>query len=375
MKFGKLDGARFIWLAIVATAIVALVSFVYLPGASSQQAAQSAPAGQPGQAAAPGAAGAQAGRGGRGGGGGGFSHAAPADYNDETGFTALFDGSTLDNWTSDGTHWSVKDGAIYADSTCEQPTGTIYIYSDIGLAGDFDLKVRMKGTDRVNSGIQYRSWLTEDLDSPRYPRPARGPGGFGGAAGRGQGAAGAAAGGGAGAAGARGAGAPAGAAAAGRGGAGGPGGGGRGQAGPCPSGQPRGTPPDRAMESKYDMGGPQYDFDNTDMYPGQFYEQATGRGIIAWPGDVVIAHPDHSKQLLATLADKATLASWFHKDDYNDEEVIARGHTYLHFLNGHLASVFIDNDPLYFTSTGHIGFEIESTGEVFIKDIYLKKFE
>ena len=128
------------------------------------------------------------------------------------------------------------------------------------------------------------------------------------------------------------------------------------------------------MESKYDMGGPQYDFDNTDMYPGQFYEQATGRGIIAWPGDVVITNPDHSKQLLATLADKATLATWFHKDDWNDEEVIARGHTYLHFLNGHLASVLVDNDPLYFQSTGHIGFEIESTGEVFIKDIYLKEF-
>ena len=55
--------------------------------------------------------------------------------------------------------------------------------------------------------------------------------------------------------------------------------------------------------------------------------------------------------------------------------MIARGHTYLHFLNGHLASVFIDNDPLYFQSTGHIGFEIESTGELYIKDIYLKKFE
>ena len=128
------------------------------------------------------------------------------------------------------------------------------------------------------------------------------------------------------------------------------------------------------MEAKYDMGGPQYDFDNTDRYPGQFYEQASGRGIVAFPGEVVIAHPDHTKQLLATLADADTLKTWFHKDDWNDEEVIARGHTYLHFLNGHLASVFVDNDPLYFQSTGHIGFEIESTGELYIKDIYLKKF-
>jgi 3-keto-disaccharide hydrolase len=342
MKFRKGSVGKLVSTAGIAVAIAALACLAYSPLASSQQPAQGAPAGAPG---------AQAGRGG----GGGFTHAAAADYNDNNGFLSLFDGTTLNNWTSDGTHWSVKDGAIYANSTCEAPTGTIYIYSQIGLAGDFDLKVRMKGTGMVNSGIQYRSWLSEDLNSPHYPRMGRGPGGPppGGAAGRGAGATGAAAGGGA------------------------PGGGGfagRGPQGPCPSGQPRGTPPDRGMESKYDMGGPQYDFDNTDRYPGQFYEQASGRGIVAWPGEVVIANPGQAKQLLATLADAATLTSWFHKDDWNDEEVIARGHTYLHFLNGHLASVFVDNDPMYYQSTGHIGFEIESTGEVFIKDIYLKKF-
>jgi hypothetical protein len=333
MKIRKMDGRRIACVAIAVVVVAALALLIYTPLGFSQQAEQGAQAAPAGQGAP--RAGAQAGRGGRGG-GGGFTHAAPADYNDNTGFTSLFDGSTLTNWTSDGTHWSVKDGAIYAQSTCEQPTGTIYIYSDIGLAGDFDLKVRMKGTGAVNSGIQYRSWLTEDLNSPHYPRPAF-PGGGRGPGGRG-----------------------------------GPGGA---QATACPSGQPRGTQPDRATETKYDMGGPQYDFDNTDMYPGQFYEQSTGRGIIAWPGEVVITNPGEPKQLLATLADKATLTSWFHKDDYNDEEVIAEGHTYMHFLNGHLVSVLIDNDPMYFQKTGHIGFEIESTGDLFIKDVYLKKFD
>jgi hypothetical protein len=345
MKFRKIGSGGFAGMALVVAAAFAVL--MYTPFASSQQAAQG---GQPGQGAPAG----------RGGGGGGFSHGAPADYNDNAGFTSLFDGSTLNNWTSDGAHWSVKDGAIYANSTCEQPTGTIYIYSQIGLAADFDLKVRMKGTGMVNSGVQYRSWLAQDLNSPHYPRMGRGPGAPG-ASGRGAAAPG---------------GAPTAAAggAVGRGGAGAAGFAGRGPQGPCPSGGARGTPIARDTELAYDMGGPQYDFDNTDHYPGQFYEQATGRGIIAWPGEVVIANPGQAKQVLATLADAATLATWFHKDDWNDEEIIARGHTYLHFLNGHLASVFVDNDPMYFQSTGHIGFEIESTGEVFIKDIYLKKF-
>jgi hypothetical protein len=324
MKIRKIGGGRYACMAIAVVIVAALAFVVYTPRAASQQSEQGAPSAQ----SAPG--GAQAGRGGRG--GGGFTHAAPADYNDETGYMSLFNGQNLDGWTSDGQNWSVKDGAIYANSTCEHPTGTIYVYSDIGLAGDFDLKVRMKGTGMVNSGIQYRSWLVDQPDAPHYPRPvfagggARGRGGF------------------------------------------------RGPQGACPSGQPRGTPPDRAMESKYDMGGPQYDFDNGDHYPGQFYEQATGRGIIAWPGEVVIENADQPKQLLAILADADTLKTWFHPNDWNDEEVIAEGHTYLHFLNGHLASVFVDNNPMYFTKTGHIGFEIEATGEVFIKDIYLKKF-
>jgi hypothetical protein len=340
--------------ALLVTAIFAIVLVYTFPAV---HAAPQAPSGAAGQQAPPasGAAGAPAARGGRG--GGGFSQPAPMDFDDHDGFVTLFDGSTLNGWTSDGTHWSVNDGSIYAQSTCENPTGTIYIYSDIGQVDEFELKVRMKGTGAVNSGVQYRSWLTADMNSPKFPRvggrgPAAPPAPSVSPAG-----------------GAAGAGAPP---AGGRGAAAGFGG--RGPTGPCPSGAPRGTPPSRDLESKYDMGGPQYDFDNTDMYPGQFYEQSTGRGIIAFPGQVVEADPGKQKRLLAVLADADTLKSWFHKDDWNEEVVIARGHTYTHILNGHVASIFIDNDPLYFQSTGHIGFEIESTGEVFIKDIWLKKY-
>jgi Domain of Unknown Function (DUF1080) len=337
--------------ALVVSAIFAILLVYTFPAAHASPQAPASTAGQQ----AP-AAGAPAARGGRGGGGGFFTQPAPIDFDDHDGFVSLFDGTTLNNWTSDGTHWSVKDGSIYAQSTCEAPTGTIYIYSDIGQVDEFELKVRMKGTGAVNSGVQYRSWLTADMNSPKFPRAARGPAAApGGQAGRGAGAPGVAAGAGA-------PGAPAGAAGRGPGGGRGP---------QCAN---PGTPPSRDLEAKYDMGGPQYDFDNNDMYPGQFYEQSTGRGIVAFPGQVVEADPGKQKRLLATLADADTLKSWFHKDDWNEEVIIARGHTYTHILNGHVASIFIDNDPLYFQLTGHIGFEIESTGEVFIKDIWLKKY-
>lgn len=335
---------------LIGVVVLAMALAYIFPTVHAASPKQPTPAAGQQAPAAGAAAGAPAGRGG----GGGFSQPAPIDFDDHDGFVSLFDGSTLNNWTSDGTNWSVKDGSIYSVSTCEKPTGTIYIISDIGQIDEFELRVRMKGTGNVNSGVQYRSWMTADMNSPKFPRAARGPAGPGAPGG----------------AGGRGAGAPAVA-----GVPGAPaGGGGRGPAGPCPGGASRGTPPSRESEAKYDMGGPQYDFDNNGRYPGQFYEQATGRGIIAFPGQVVEADPGKQKRLIATLADAATLASWFHKDDWNEEIIIARGHTYTHILNGHVSSIFIDNDPLYFQSTGHIGFEIESTGEIFIKDIWLKKY-
>ncbi len=325
MKLQKVTKTAAFTAALSAAAVLA---FFVVP-ASSQP-----PAGAPGGS----------GRGGRGG-GGGFTHAAKEDFNDHDGFTSLFDGKTLNGWDGDPKLWSVKDASIYINPTCEHPTGTVYIVWQGGEVGDFDLKLEMKGTGSINSGVQYRSWITGEPGSPAPPA-GRGPGGPGGAPGG-----------------------------SGRGPGGGSGGfgGGRGQAGPCPSGQPRGTAPDRASQAKWDMGGYQYDFDNNGQYPGQLYEQSTGRGIITWMGEVVETREGKPKQLLATLADQATVKSWFNKDDWNTEEIIAAGNTLTHILNGHLMTVTIDNEKSRARAKGRIGIEVESTGEVFVKNIWLKK--
>jgi hypothetical protein len=346
MKAQKIDAARLACLAVAAIVVAGLAFFasrsLAAPQPQGAPAAQAAPAGQTGQGAPPAARG-----------GGGFRHPDAIDFDDHDGFVSLFDGATLGGWIGDADYWSVKDGAIYANSTCERPTGTIYIYWTGGVAGDFQLKMQMKGTGNVNSGIQYRSWLAIDPNSPKPPARGRGPAGPG--PGRAVAPAGAPTGGAA--------------AAAARGGAGG-----RGPQCANP-GTPPGRDPNKAeAEDKFNMGGPQYDFDNTDMYPAQFYEQSTGRGIIAWPGEVVEADPGKPPRLLAKLADDATLHTWFNKNDWNQEVVVASGHTYTHILNGHVVSILIDYNPMWFQSSGHIGVEIESTGEVFFKDVWLKKF-
>ena len=205
-----------------------------------------------------------------------------------------------------------------SESTCEKPTGTIYLVWQGGEAADFEMKVEMKGEGaHINSGVQYRGAIQE-------PRPAGG-------------------------------------------------GGGRGPQGNCPSGQPRGTPPDQAGQAKWNMLGAQFDFDGQNRYSGQYYEQATGRGIIAWRGQVVQTAEGKPPRLLATLGDKDELGGYVKVDDWNQLHIIARGTTMTHIINGHVMSILIDDDATKFRKGGLIGFEIEGTGKIFMRNIWLKR--
>jgi hypothetical protein len=327
------------------------------PPAGGQQApsAGQQPAGVPGAPAQ-----------GRGRGGGGFRQPDPIDFQEHDGWTSLFDGKTLNGWSGDD-NWKVEDGAIVIESTCEKPTGTVYLVWKGGEAADFELKMEMKGTGAINGGVQYRGWIA--------PRPQRG-----GGAGRGPGQPGGGAGGGA-TAGAppAPAGAPPGAAPGAQAGGppaggGGQGGfGGRGNQGPCPSGAARGTPPDAASEEQWNMWGPQYDFDAGNRYTGQFYEQSTGRGIVAWKGQVVRTEKGKNPRLMATLGEPAVIDSYYKPNEWNELHIIATGNTLTHILNGHILSVLIDEDPTYLRKSGVIGLEVEATGKLFTKNIWLKK--
>jgi hypothetical protein len=288
--------------------------------------------------------------------GGGFGRGGqPFDYAENDGWISLFDGQTLNGWDGDTRFWSVKDGSIYVEPTCEKPTGTIYLVWQGGEPSDFMLKFESKGTGNVNGGVQFRSYMTADTNvALKYP--GRGGGGTLAGAGAGRGPGGPSAGG-RGGQGAQ----------AGRGGA--PGGRGPGRGPGCEN---PGTPPTAAERAKWDMAGPQFDFDAGNRYSGQYYEQSSSRGIAASPGAIVLAE-NGQRKVLSTIADKATLDSWFKKDDYNQFLLIAKGNVSTMFMNGHLISEFIDNDPTYFRSSGKIGLEVEATGAYYTRNIWLKR--
>ena len=269
------------------------------------------------------------GRGGRG--GGGFTQPDPIDFADNTGWTSMFDGSSLKGWDGNMDLWHVENGAITVESTCEKPTGTVYLIWQGGQPGDFELKAELRGEGAgVNSGIQYRSFI----QPPRQMDAGRGgAGAAGGAAGQGRG--------------------------------------GRGPSGACPSGQPRGTP-NPAAETKWNMGGPQADFDGTNRYSGQYYEGGTTRGIVAWRGQVVRAEEGKKPRLLATIGDKDELGGYVKINDWNQYHIIAHGNQMIHILNGHVMSVLIDDDATKFRKNGLIGIQIEGTGKVSFRNLWIK---
>ena len=274
---------------------------------------------------------------GRGGRGGGFTQPEPIDFADNTGWTSMFDGSSLKGWDGNMDLWHVENGAIAVESTCEKPTGTVYLIWQGGQPGDFELKAELRGEGAgVNSGIQYRSFI----QPPRQMDAGRGgaPGGAPGQPGAGAGASGR---------------------------------GGRGPSGPCPSGQPRGTP-NPAAEAKWNMGGPQSDFDGTNRYSGQYYEGGTTRGIVAWRGQVVRAEEGKKPRLLATIGDKDELGGYVKINDWNQIHIIARGNQMIHIINGHVMSVFIDDDATKFRKNGLIGIQIEGTGKVSFRNLWIK---
>jgi len=120
------------------------------------------------------------------------------------------------------------------------------------------------------------------------------------------------------------------------------------------------------------MRGYQADFDFAGRYTGQLYEQGTPRGIIAWRGQVVRAEQGKHPRLLSMLGDPDELKSAVKTADWNQVHIIARGNTMIHIINGRTMSIFIDDDPTMSAAQGVIALQIEGTGKVSFRNLWLK---
>jgi hypothetical protein len=235
-----------------------------------------------------------------------FHEPAALDFTDHTGFTQIFDGTSLNDWEGDPTVWRVENGAIVGESSKEKVVSNSYIWRKDLIAKDFDLKLEIKCEIAGGSGIQYRS----QTGLP-WRNNAR-------------------------------------------------------------NGEKRNL--------DWMMTGPQADFwfpvnPLHASYTGQFYSENTPLGIVAWRGELVNSGPGMAPTLLGTIGDRTMLGGYVKVNDWNQYEIIARGGTLIHILNGQVMAVLIDDDPASSNNQpGKIGIELESTpAKVSVRNIWIKK--
>ena len=78
----------------------------------------------------------------------------------DDGFRPIFDGQSLDGWSSGSEHWAVIDGAIVGEISESSPLDkNLFLVWEHGELDDFELrlKFRIAGGKQANSGIQVRS--------------------------------------------------------------------------------------------------------------------------------------------------------------------------------------------------------------------------
>jgi len=76
---------------------------------------------------------------------------------EESGFTPIFDGKSLDDWDGDPEFWRVEDGAIVGQTAADkQPKQNTFLIWRGGSPADFELKLQYRLIGH-NSGIQIRS--------------------------------------------------------------------------------------------------------------------------------------------------------------------------------------------------------------------------
>ena len=79
-------------------------------------------------------------------------------------FQSLFNGKDLSGWAGKSEFWTVKDGAIYGQTTKEKPTkGNTFLVWQGGEVADFVFKAKVRFSGN-NSGVQYRSELVGNPD-------------------------------------------------------------------------------------------------------------------------------------------------------------------------------------------------------------------
>ena len=276
--------------------------------------------------------------------GGVFAPITDVAYVDYSGYTSLWDGRTLNGWDGESDVWSIDNGMIHADTTKTPGQHHLHYKGANAVMKDFDLKVEFRiSATGANGGIQYRSRLlmAPHKGSIQNPLGAAMPPGIttflaavqAGIAER----------------------APA--------RQGGGGGGGPAQA-PTPT---------TGFQNPWQVSGYQFDLDSNNRFTGQLYE-GQGRGIVNPPGGYVELVAGAQNRIGIVNANPAGAVKPHNgvQGEWQQVQIIARGNTLVHVLNGQVITVTIDDDPATRAAQGILSLQLEGSGQIWYRNVYVR---
>ena len=233
----------------------------------------------------------------------------PLNFEDHLGYIPIFDGVSLKGWDGNPKFWRVEDGAIVGESTAANPSGNQYIAFRDLEVHDFNLKFEVRVEGQAGTGLQYRSRTGIPWTANVADNVTANVG---------------------------------------------------------------------PVQLQWMMTGPQADFwpsrGTANTWTGQFYSENTPMRIMAPRGTVVEGFGSGRKVVLGTIGENDVLARAIKPTDWNQYTIIARGGVLIHILNGQVMAVMVDDDPESSNNwTGQFGIELESTGKVMVRNLWLKK--
>jgi len=125
----------------------------------------------------------------------------------------------------------------------------------------------------------------------------------------------------------------------------------------------------------WQVSGYQFDMDSNNQYTGGLYE-GQGRNIITAPGNVGLLLPGNCKVLLGKVSGDAKAAIKPHQGlagEWQQIELIARGNTLIHIMNGQVMSITVDDDPAARAPMGILPLQLEGNGQIWYRNVYLKQ--
>jgi hypothetical protein len=109
-------------------------------------------------------------------------------------------------------------------------------------------------------------------------------------------------------------------------------------------------------DNKFAMRGYQFDIDGARRYVGNNYEEK-GRLFVGVRGQITRIVGTRVPVVLSTFGEANELAATV-TDDWNAVHLIVRGNTLMHFLNGRVMSITIDDDAANRPVDGYVGMQV-----------------